>query len=302
VKRSKGMDHDLYPYSAIIERPSFRLEGHKIGVCIVLHVEHYELQAPKDSYRDPRFSGEFGTFDPEFRNWTARDYGNRVGIYRIIDLLDQMGIAPTVALGAAVTQVHPELVEEIRSRGWEIAAHGFSSNRMITSRMSESEERDFIVECRRQIVAATGTEPEGWLGQDYGGTERTPSLLAEAGFLYTLDWSNDDQPYWLKAGDKAQGIVSVPAPAELDDVQNIWLRRIAPDSFPGLCREMLNGLSRTRSTRVLSLGVHPWVFGAPHRIRYLKQTLEVLQNYPGALVTTASHIAHEYKTQSTEEY
>ncbi len=289
-----GMDHELYAYSPIWNRPRLELDGRSIAVYLVLQLEHWELAAPEGSHRDPRFVGEFGTYSPEYRHWTTRAYGNRVGVYRILDLLDSMGIAPTAAVGAALVQTHPELLKEITRRGWEVAAHGFTANRMITSRMDEARERAFIAGCRDILADALGSAPQGWLGQDFGATWRTPSLLKELGFTYTLDWSNDDLPFWLRAGSDEHGLVSVPAPSELDDVQTMGLRRLPPHRFPELVKDMLDGMSEASSPRVLALGVHPWMFGAPHRIRYLREALEVVQRRPDVLVTTAGDIARRF--------
>lgn len=295
-----GMDHDLYSYSPILQREPFRLDGKHIGIYVVLHLEHWELNAPQGSHRDPRFVGEFGTYAPEFRNWTYRDYGNRVGVYRLLDLLTQLDIAPTVALGAALVQTHPELVDEISRRGLEVVAHGYTANRMITSKFTEDEERAFIRECRDTLAQALGYAPDGWLGQDYGGTWRTPALLHEAGFTHTLDWSNDDLPYWLRAGPAEKGLVAIPGPTELDDVQTLHLRRVSPSRYPFLVKDMLEGMASASGPRICALGVHPWMIGAPHRIRYLREALEAVRRRPDVLITTAGEIARRFITLHQE--
>jgi peptidoglycan/xylan/chitin deacetylase (PgdA/CDA1 family) len=290
----RGMDHALYDFEPLPARPALSFGTRRLAACLVLPLEHWELAPPEGSLRDPRFKGEFGTFAPEFRTWSSRAYGNRVGVWRILSLLDEFGVAPTVALGAAVVQTHPELVAEIVRRGWEVAVHGFSANRMISARMDEAEERAFIVACRDIVASACPTPLRGWLGQDHGLTPRTGALLREAGFAYTLDWPNDDQPYWQATGELPRGLVALPAPTELDDVQTIALRRIAPERFPGLVRDMLDGAAALPEGRVFSIGIHPWLFGAQHRIRYLRQTLELLRERSDLLVTTAGDIADRF--------
>jgi peptidoglycan/xylan/chitin deacetylase (PgdA/CDA1 family) len=294
------MDHALYPFAPITNRPALPLDGKRMAVYVVLQLEYWELLAPEDSYRDPRFKGEFGTFFPEYRSWTMREYGNRVGAYRVLDALDAAGIAPTVALGAALAQTHPGLVGEVLRRGWEIAAHGYTANRMITSRMSEAEERDFIATSREIVTRAAGAAPAGWLGQDYGTTPRTPGLLRDLGFAYSLDWANDDLPYLQLAGRADGGLVALPAPCDFDDVQTLGLRRVPPDQMVGMLREALDAMTAATTQSVLAIGVHPWMLGAPHRIRYLREMLAELRARPDVLLTTAGDIAHRFARTFTE--
>lgn len=299
--RQPGSDHDLYEYAPLPTRAALPgMQGKRILVYLALQLEHWELLPPEGSVRDPRFKGEFGTFSPEFRTWTSRDYGNRIGAYRVIELLDQMGLRPTVALGAALAQTHPSLVALVRQRGWEVVAHGFSANRMISSRMDQDEERTFIRTCRDQITHALQRDVHGWLGQDFGATPRTADLLRAAGFSYTLDWSNDEQPYWLRAGGHPRGLIAVPGPSELDDVQTIGLRKLPPTGFVQLVRDALEGWREAPITRVLPIGIHPWLLGTPHRFRYLRETLEALRAHPEVFFTTAGDIAGHYRNLTLE--
>jgi len=295
ASRHPGMDHALYPASPIVKRPHLDFGGKRIAVYLVLQLEHWELSPPEGSLRDPRFKGEFGTYSPEYRTWSTRAYGNRMGIYRILDLLDRMGLAPTVALGAAVTQVYPELVNEIVRRNWEVAAHGFSANRMMSTRMNGGDELTFITRCRDIVADATGRMPRGWLSQDFGITPHTTSLLHRLGFSYTLDWSNDDQPYWQQANGEPEGLVALPAPAELDDVQTIALRRLPPQHFVRLVRDALDGAASLPHARAFAIGIHPWLLGTPHRFRYLRETLELLRGRDDIHLTTAGALADDFQ-------
>ncbi len=171
---------------------------------------------------------------PDYRTWTQRDYGNRVGIFRVLDVLDRYQIRAGVAVNALAAERYPYLVEQFKKRNYEFIAHGHSANRMITSKMSEAEERAEIAEAIAAIDKAAGVRPKGWLGQDYGESQRTPKLLADAGLDYVLDWPNDDQPYPMKVGKK---FVSLPSQPEWDDVQQLWLRRINTTRYPDLVGE-----------------------------------------------------------------
>lgn len=286
-----GPDHDLHPYSPLPTRPAITLPGGaSVAVVLLLQVEARELTPPKDAWRDPRFRNEFGSYEPDWRSWTTREYGNRVGVYRLLEAIDRHGFNATVPTNLLAARRHPEIVDEIRQRGWEFAGHGLSETRMITSRMSEAEERAHIAEALGGLRDATGATIAGWLGQDAGGSERTPRLLAEASLHYTLDWANDEEPYLHTV---PGGLVSIPHPMDLDDAQLLFLRKVPPQRFPALVAEALDVLvSEGRAGRVLSIGLRPWLSGQPHRIRYVRELLEAIAARRGpVLVTTAGAIA-----------
>ncbi|WP_210485728.1 polysaccharide deacetylase family protein [Microvirga antarctica] len=298
--RRPGMDHAIYPYSAVPDRAPFRLaSGKPIALYIVLQIEHYELFTPDGAYREPRFKGEFGTFTPDYRTWSYRQYGNRVGLYRVLEVLDDLAVPVTAAIGAGAIEAHPEIVGAIASRGYEIAAHGLTANRMITSHMSAEVERDHILQSRDALQSAFGVQPRGWLSQDFGNTPRTSALLREAGFSYTMDWANDEQPYLQL---DAPGLIALPAPSEWDDVQTLALRRVSAERFPGLVADAIEGLAGAPadSARALAIGVHPWVFGTAHRIRYLREVLEHAQSHPAVDIMTAGTLADTFARQARQ--
>ena len=287
-ERRAGMDHTIYPFSALPNRPPLAWPGGaKIAFYVLLHLEYFELLPPDDTYRDPRFKGEFGNFTPDYRVWTYRDYGARVGIFRILDLLAQHGIKASVAVNAMAAERYAPLIAILREAGHEPVAHGLSSSRMITSRMGEQEERQFIAESCDRLAQIWGAVPRGWHSQDYGATGRTSRLLAELGFDYTLDWTNDEQPYWQNPD---RSLVAIPAQAEWDDVQTHWLRRVPMQRFPGLVGDAVDQLLNEAGGRVLGIGLHPWMIGAPQRIRYLREVLDRVVGRPGVLPATAGQI------------
>lgn len=289
TKPERGMDHDLYAYSPIVGRGHIRgQESGTLYVYILLYLEYWALDRGPDAYPDPRFAAEYGSYFPEFRTWSYREYGNRVGIYRILKLFDQERIKPAVPVNALVTQIHPELVDQIKRRGWEIIAHGLSADRMITSRMTPDEERNEVFKARDLLTAAFGCQPRGWLGQDFGGTARTSKILAQAGFTYTLDWANDELPY-RQSG--STGLYAVPAFPDFDDVEALWLRRLPLERFTSLISEAVNRIEHEEAWgRILGVGVHPWVFGASHRIKYLSAILASLKEHPKIKIVTPGAI------------
>jgi len=289
-----GMDHPHHPFWPLPSRPKLQWpNGARLAFWVLLHLEYWELDPPEGAFRDPRFSGEFGSFFPDYRSWTQRDYGNRVGIFRVLEVLDRYGLKVTVAASSSALERYPFLVEELKRRGYEFAAHGSHATRMITSRMSESEERAFISHSIDAVTRAVGTRPTGWLGQDYGESARTPVLLAAAGLDYVMDWPNDDQPYRMTVG---KPFVSIPNHAEWDDVQLLLLRRLAMAVYPKIVAEAFETLHEEGaiSGRIFGLSLHPWLIGMAHRIRYLDEALKRIVSYCDVWQATAGEIAAWY--------
>jgi peptidoglycan/xylan/chitin deacetylase (PgdA/CDA1 family) len=282
-----GSDHALHPFSAQPTRADFRWPGgRKAALYLLLHLEHTEIAPPEDSHRDPRFRGAFFSGFPDWTGFTQCEYGNRIGAWRILDLLDRLQLPASVAINLMAARRHPELVAACRERGHEPVAHGTSASRMTTSRTTEAEEAGGIATVRDEL-GKIWPGATGWLGQDHGATAATTRLLAEAGFDYGLDWANDDEPYLHNSG-----LLALPPPGEWDDVQTLHLRRVPVTRWPALVAEALDRLlAEPRGGRVLGLGIHPWLFGAPHRIRYLDESLSDLARRTDLHIATAGKLA-----------
>jgi peptidoglycan/xylan/chitin deacetylase (PgdA/CDA1 family) len=254
---------------------------------VVLFLEHWELLPPEGSRRDPRMVGEFGSFTPDYRSWSQREYGLRVGIFRVIDALRTAGIRPVIAANAMAVERLPGLVAQLQDWGCDWLAHGLAATRMMHSNMPLDEQRQHIATSITALAHATGVQPLGWLSQDWGTTPDTPQLLADAGIRYTLDWCNDDQPYWL---DSAPALLSVPLSAEWDDVQCQWLRQVSPRDHADLAAAAFDRLHREcamhQRSAVFGLGLHPWLSGMPSRIAALRSLLARLRAYPDVHWTT----------------
>src|SRR5262245_10150227 len=214
-----GMDHEHYDWSplnasrAVLAWP----ENARVALCVIVTLEHMEWSRPPNSYQIPNLAGGYGQSPfPDVTAWSHREYGHRVGVFRVLRVLDKYGIKPTIAMDALTAEHYPFLVRHCLSRGDEIIGHGISVNRMITSRMSEQEERDYIQTSVQALTRATGKTPAGWLGPESGESTRTPRLLAEAGSRYVCDWVNDEHPYSLKVPRGA--LPALPITLPLDDV------------------------------------------------------------------------------------
>jgi peptidoglycan/xylan/chitin deacetylase (PgdA/CDA1 family) len=192
---------------------------------------------------------------------------------------------------ATLTAEHyPELVRHCQRRGCEIIAHGMSVSQMITSQMTEQQEREYIHASIAALAGATGTAPVGWCGPEYGESARTPQLLAQAGIRYVCDWTNDEQPYRMTT---TQGeLFALPVMLELDDVHALWDRRVQVDRYAQMLRESFAMLYRdgAHNGRLLVLHLHPWLIGQPFRIGFLDAALGAMMQRQGVWAARGSAI------------
>jgi len=293
--RAPGMDHAHYPFRALPEAPRFIWPGGaRIAFTVTLMLDYWELDPPKEANRDPRIVSPLGAFFPDWLTWSYREYGARVGIFRVLDMLDRFGLTPSVALGAAAARRYPELVDELMQRRACFLAHGEFATRRITSRMTEAEERAFIIQVRDAVQNATGQLPQGWCGQDFNESERTPALLAAANFKYTTDWANDDRPYLLGPYD-GRSVLAVPPQPEWNDLECLWLRRVPGSEWASGIAEAFSVL-QCEGGSVFNLTLHPWVAGRPHWIRWLREALALVVGKAAVWRTTTdelARVAHE---------
>lgn len=289
-----GMDNPWYDYVPYPKRPKLNWPRNaRVAFYVVLHLEYFELLPPDGTVKDSRFTGEFGVYHPDYRTWTQREYGNRTGIFRVLDVLDRYQIRAGVAVNAMAAERYPFLMEQFKKRNYEIIGHGVSANRMISSKMSEAEEKAEIATSIAAIEKATGTAPKGWLGQEFGESQRTPKLLADAGLDYVLDWPNDDQPYPMHVGD-GRKFVSMPNQPEWDDVQQLWLRRINTTRYPDLVGDAFE-LLHQEGGQVFNLSIHPWLMGMAHRIKYLDEALRRVERFGNVWQATPGEVARHYR-------
>ena len=280
-----------FPNSVLPSRRPLRWPGGAaIALTIFLHFEAVDIDPPRGTVADPRWR-ERAT--PDVRLLSFHEYGHRVAIFRVLDLLDRLDLKVTVAGNALAFERYPYLVEAFRRRGYDLAARGPSANFMLSSALTRDAERAAIADTLTRIQAATGLKPVGWVGQDFGESTNTPALLAQAGLRYVSDWPNDDQPFAMTG---AEGLVSVPVPYELDDMRLFIERRLQAWHFPPMLHAALDRLAEegTEQGRCMPLSIHPWVFGAPHRIRYLEEALTAASRRPDIWPATAADVAAHY--------
>lgn len=288
--RVPGMDHAHYQFRSLADAPRFAWPGEaRIAFTVTVMLDVWEVDPPEGSNRDPRIVSPLGNFFPDWLTCSQREYGARVGIFRLLEALDAFGVRPSVALGAAAASRYPELVDELLRRRACFMAHGTFATRRITSRMAESEERRLIAESRDAVRTATGVVPTGWCGQDFNESARTPALLAEAGFTYTTDWANDDRPYLLGPYN-GRTLVALPPQPEWNDLECMALRRVAAPIWSEGIVEGFRFL-HDEGGAVFNLTLHPFVAGQAHRIRYLREALAHVLGRRGVWAATTDEVA-----------
>jgi allantoinase len=290
----QGYDHSHYDWNPLHRRtPLVWPDKARIAVSAYLYLEYMELNPPEDAVTDVRFAGALGSYYPDFQNYSRREFGNRVGIFRVLDILERYGLRATICANALAAARFPYLVERCQRAGHGFVAHGWSLNRMITSNMSEEEERQFIADCLGSLEDSLGQKPRGWAGQDYGESERTPQLLAQAGLDFVLDWPNDDEPYFMRTDPP---LVSIPNQSEWDDAQLFAVRKVDSWRYPEIVGSAFEQLA-AEGGQMLGLGIHPWIFGQAHRIRYLEEAVAAITNQSGVWFASAEEIADAFRAQ-----
>ena len=224
-------------------------------------------------------------------NYAWRDYGNRVGAWRLIDLLDELQAPASVLINSDIYAGAPGLAEAFRARGDEFVGHG-RTNSERQGALSEAEEAELIGEATAAITRAEGSAPRGWLGPWISQSRATPDLLAEAGYDYLLDWCMDDQPVFMRT--RRGPMVAVPYPQEINDIPMIVARRIEGAAFARMIVDHFDEMleQSAREPLVMGVALHPYVVGQPHRLRHLRRALtHIAENRERIWLTTAGAIA-----------
>lgn len=281
--------HRRYAYSPITQRSKFAWpEGNGLAVYIALNLEHYAFG---EGLAEELVTG---MKQPDVLNYSWRDYGNRVGAWRLRDLFDALAMPVTVLVNSEIYQHCPELVAAFRARGDEIAAHG-RTNSETQGGLDEAAEQRIIGEATDAIARNEGRRPNGWLGPWIAETEATPDLLVEAGYGYVLDWCADDQPIWLET--RAGRILSVPYPQELNDSTAIIGRRGSATEFADMIVDQFDEMLEQSSAEPLVMGIalHAYIVGQPFRLRHLRRALtHVAGHRDMTWITTAAAIAKHF--------
>ena len=292
--RHLGMDHDFYPWSILPRRAKINWpNGTKVMLLVIPALEWFPLDM---DIKPSLVPGSLDRPYPDYWNYTLRDYGNRVGFFRIIRVLDSLGVKASVAMNAAVAERHPFLTEQINDRGFEVIAHGTDMAHPHHGDLGTEQEAAQIGECIDKLRHLTGQPVRGWLSPGKSQSLNTLDLLARRGVEYMCDWVNDDLPYEITTAGGA--IHSMPHPFELDDYVILGELQHTEDQFLEQVKDQFDTFYREsdeQGGRILSLSLHPWVIGQPFRIKTLEQILDHVLGHDGVHSATASEILAAFK-------
>ena len=279
-----------FPYSPIVRRPRLTWPNNaRVALWVIPNIEFFSLEE--------RPGGSGSGKIPDIPLWSSRDYGNRVGVFRLMQTLDRHEIRATVALNSDVCVRHPMIIEEGQARKWEWMGH----NRTNTRRLNDAppgEEANIIRDSLATIASATGVRPAGWLGSGLQETWDTLDLLAAEGVEYVCDWCNDDQPYVMNL-EGGRNLVSLPYSHDINDKPAFeQMHRTAAEFQEMICRQF-DVLYREgeESGRVMAIAIHPYLTGMPYRIDAFDSSLEYICRHEGVWRATGSEIARQFVAQ-----
>jgi allantoinase len=281
--------HGRYPYSPIVERATGTWpNGCGLAVYVAVNLEHYAWGEGLVEDLVP------GIPAPDVLNNSWREYGNRVGAWRLQALLSECGLPVTLLLNSELYAACPQLVAAFRDSGAEIASHG-RTNSESHAGLSEADERELINEVTRTIARHERHAPAGWLSPWIAETERTPDLVQEAGYRYLLDWCMDDQPVWMTT--RSGRIVALPYPQELNDSAAIIGRHVSAQEFADMVIDQFDEMLEQSQTQPLVMGIalHAMIAGQPFRLRALRRALQhIAEQRERVWLATAGDIARHF--------
>jgi allantoinase len=287
-----AQEQDRYPYSAIVDRKPLRWpNGARVAVWIIPNIEHFLFDRPSTSV-----TAVTASLVPDVLNYSWRDYGVRVGIWRMMDIMEKHGVRGTVALNSDVCRHYPRIIEAGKQLSWEWMGHG-NNNSTLINRQSEDEERQLIKGVIDTIKTSTSLQPRGWLSPALSESHRTLDILAENGIQYVGNWVNDEQPYPMRV--KSGSMLSMPYSIELNDIPVFLEQGQAPETFGQMICDQFDVLYEdgAKTGRVMSICLHPFLIGHPHRSKYFHQALAHIKSRQEVWVTTGGEINDWYRKE-----
>jgi peptidoglycan/xylan/chitin deacetylase (PgdA/CDA1 family) len=290
-----------YPYVPLPARNPLRWpDGARVALILTFNLETWDLTKDTDK---PYYAGGPSVLPdilpgntPDFPNYTWREYGQRVGIWRLIDCLDKLGVKASCTTNAVTFERRKAMTDAVLERGWELLAHNWEQGELLTNFHADpAKEREIVLRTLDAFEKATGRRSKGWLSSSLRGTLRTADILAEYGALFYCDIMNDDQPFMLKT--PSGPIVSVPYSNEINDFTLITRRNYTTDQVRDALIEELDVLYEEGAAtgRIMNVGLHPHVTGRAHRIRALREFVEYAKSLPEVWWATREEIATWYR-------
>jgi peptidoglycan/xylan/chitin deacetylase (PgdA/CDA1 family) len=273
-------------YSAISERPPLVLPGGaRLAVWVIVNVEEWDIRQPMP--RTVLTPPAGGSPMPDIPNWAWHEYGNRVGFWRMLEVFDDYSVPAALAINGSAIAAYEPIARAARDRNWEFIGHGFTQKNM---QKVENEAAD-IARTTQAIADFTGQRPRGWLGPGLTETWETPDLLVEEGYDYVCDWVLDDQPVWLKT--RTRPILNVPYTQECNDVAMMLIQHHKASEYFDRARDQFEQIYEDAAdgARVMALVQHPYIMGAPHRLKHFRKAVELMASRQGVLFWTGAQIA-----------
>lgn len=288
-KRRYGMDHDRYEWSMLANRPPVAWPGGaSVAVWFNVSLQHFPLNP---SGKPVKLPGSMSMPYPDLRHYTLRDYGNRVGVYRFLDAFARHGITPSFAINACLVERYPALIDAIVAFGGEILGHSWSMDTPHAGGLERAQESELVARALATLRGRTGAPVRGWLSPGKLQSANTPEILRENEIEYFCDWVNDELPYRFHTA--SGDLWSLPLSTELEDrfvvLENqhseaSWAQQVI-DAFQFLLDE-----AQGQGGRLLTVSLHPWVMGQPHRIKHLETVLAHVAAEPRAWCASPSAI------------
>ncbi|MEM9159540.1 MAG: polysaccharide deacetylase family protein [Verrucomicrobiota bacterium] len=263
--------HDRYDYSAIVDRPGFEWPGGKgLAVYIAVNLEHFPFGTGMGHALAPPQP------EPDVMNYAWRDYGNRVGIWRLLEEFDRFQLPFAGLLNTALIEYAPSLIDALKRASCEIVGHG-RSNGERQSQWDEPTERSMIEAVTRDLTETFGQAPAGWMGPWVAESRVTPDLLAEVGYRYVMDWGMDDQPVWLRTRDGGR-MLSIPYPRPSNDIALLHGHHMTPRAYTEILIDQFDEMldQSASAPLVFNLSLHPFLVGQPFRLRALRVFFEYM--------------------------
>ncbi len=294
AKRRLGYDHDLYPYEMLPKRaPIAWPDGKTVATWIVVSLEWFPITPEDKPFRAP---GHMQTAYPDYRHYTAREYGTRVGFYRLLDAFAKAGVRVSVAANSAIAERYPSIIRDIVAAGHEIIAHSTDMNGTIASGLPLEEERALIASSLDTFERVAGFRPRGWHSIARSQSFNTVPLLKDLGVDYCVDWANDELPWTF-----ANGLVNVPLNHELSDRQILNVQQQSVDSYAEQILDAYDWLSAEAavqgSGRLLPLHLTPYIIGLPYRMDAFEALLGELAGRPQTWFATGGNVFDRYIAQ-----
>ena len=281
------------PFSAIVDRPVLKLPaGGRIIVWTIVNLEVWDISRPMARQVVPSPAGQ--VLLPDVPNWSWHEYGMRVGVWRFFELYKGLGIAPTLSLNARVCLDYERVAREARDNSWEFMAHAYEQ--MPIHKIED--QAGMIARSMDVLENFTGSRPLGWLGPGLTQTLDTPDTLAGAGVKYIADWVYDDEPAVIKTSNGP--LVTLPYTVELNDIPMMIVQHHESGYWKRRCCDQFDRLYEEGATRprVMSIAIHPYISGQPHRIKYLEEVYAYINGHPGVIHWNGAEIYRWYNAQA----